>query len=321
MLYSFDEVCGQINSGKLLHVAASENLLRKLPKGNWIGGSTEYFMTENGGIVSSELLFVTEFFVPEFKISSYCADSVSHVTNDAFENGYSIVIIPFESETHKTYAQNAAHFDGMFIKNIVGWISGTNLSKPEQVAISVNGQTGEVSQNDAAVLHLGLPKEKTVQISIINIFEQDEKTPVLEFDEEGFQVTYCRVDGRQVRLEDSVKNGEIDIKLPIVGDYSGAGINISYRSLENGAVNLYAPVFKGIKYRHAKPVANYAEEFSSKLAAIKNSESVFSCNCVLNFLFGELEGKKIDAFFGPITFGEIAYQLVNQTLVYVSVLD
>jgi hypothetical protein len=44
---------------------------------------------------------------------------------------------------------------------------------------------------------------------------------------------------------------------------------------------------------------------------------MFSCNCILNFLYGELEGKSIGTFTGPVTFGEIAYQLVNQTLVYV----
>lgn len=38
-------------------------------------------------------------------------------------------------------------------------------------------------------------------------------------------------------------------------------------------------------------------------------------------MYGELEGKKLEAFAGPVTFGEIAYQLVNQTLVYVTVED
>ena len=33
----------------------------------------------------------------------------------------------------------------------------------------------------------------------------------------------------------------------------------------------------------------------------------------------KLEGKKTGAFTGPITFGEIAYQLLNQTLVYLEV--
>jgi hypothetical protein len=41
----------------------------------------------------------------------------------------------------------------------------------------------------------------------------------------------------------------------------------------------------------------------------------FSCNCILNFLFGGLEGQKIGNLQGPVTFGEIGYQLLNQTLV------
>jgi len=48
---------------------------------------------------------------------------------------------------------------------------------------------------------------------------------------------------------------------------------------------------------------------------------VYTCNCILNFLYGELEGKVIGSFDGPVTFGEIAYQLVNQTLVYVSIVS
>jgi hypothetical protein len=46
---------------------------------------------------------------------------------------------------------------------------------------------------------------------------------------------------------------------------------------------------------------------------------VFSCNCVLNYLHGQLEGRHTGALLGPMTFGEIAYQLLNQTLVHVSV--
>jgi len=84
-------------------------------------------------------------------------------------------------------------------------------------------------------------------------------------------------------------------------------------------VTLYAPVFPGIKYRTAKSISDYEHEFNSRLFGRQNSGVVFSCNCILNYLYGELEGKSIKGFTGPITFGEIAYQLVNQTLVYVTV--
>ena len=47
----------------------------------------------------------------------------------------------------------------------------------------------------------------------------------------------------------------------------------------------------------------------------------FSCNCILNYLYSELEGKKTGGITGPITFGEIAYQLLNQTMVYLTIED
>ena len=50
-------------------------------------------------------------------------------------------------------------------------------------------------------------------------------------------------------------------------------------------------------------------------------EPEFSCNCILNYLYGELEGKKIDNISGPITFGEIGYQLLNQTLTFLYIED
>lgn len=320
MLLTFDETSNMIDRGAPLHIAGSESLLRKLPKGNWIGGSTEYFMNSDGGKVTNDSLFVTGFAGMDFKIATYGCDSIPNVASDAYDNGFSIVIIPFESETHKTYANKAAGFEGMFINNIVGWISGTNLSVPGQVAIAVNGQTGEISSSDAAVLHLKAPEGKNVNIGIVNIFNQDENTPVIEFDEEGFSVRKCRVNGEDTVFADYIAQNNIDTKLPLVGDYSGAGINISFRTIADGVVNFYAPVFKGIKYRIAKPVSNYAKKFDEQLVPFKGTEAMFSCNCVLNFIYGELEGKDIDTFFGPITFGEIAYQLVNQTLVYVTVI-
>ena len=108
-----------------------------------------------------------------------------------------------------------------------------------------------------------------------------------------------------------------DGKLPLVGDFGGAHINASIQSVDAaaGTVALYAPVFTGVDYRFAKPVANYGASFRERLASYPTEGVSFSCNCILNFLFGELEGQSIGALQGPVTFGEIGYQLLNQTLV------
>ena len=318
---TFDEVLAKINKGKLLHIAGSEAMLRKLPKGNWVGGSTEYFLTDSGGLVSNEKLFVTEFTYDSFSIKSYDAEEIESVANDAYEHGFSILVIPADSKVHIEYAENAANYENIFMRNIVGWIAGVNLNVPGQTAVAVNGLTSEVYADKAVALHLAVPDNKTVKLNIINIFSQDEDSPVIRFTQEGFTATHCLVDGKETVLADYIEQNGINIMLPLVGNYSGNGVNISFKSIDNGVVSFYAPVFDNIEYRMAKEITDYEAAFRNRISILDDENSVFSCNCILNFLYGELEGKKIDKYYGPITFGEIAYQLLNQTLVYVTVSD
>ena len=317
MLMSFEEAAKRIENGEVLHIAATEALLRKLPKGKWAGGSTEYFMAKDGGRVSGDLLFVTEFPYGDFSVKTYDSTTLCDVAADAYDNGFSIVIIPFDSDVHKEYAENASGYKDLFMKDIAGWISGINLGASDQTPIAVNGVTGEAFPDKAVALHIGVPADKTVSVNIVNIFEQDEDSPLIKFVEDGFSATKCLIDGKETIFADYIAEHGIDTKLPIIGNYSGAGINTSFRSIDDGVVSFYAPVFDSIEYRFAKKIPDYAEAFHNHLGEIDVDGEVFSCNCILNFLYGEFEGKSVDALAGPITFGEIAYQLVNKTLVYV----
>lgn len=321
MLKTLNEASDMINSGKWLHISGNEGLLRKLPKGNWIGGSTEYFVSQDGGIVTDEKLFVTEIPYDGCKIASYDENNIENITRDAFDNGFTIAILPFDSKVHKVYAEKADGFKGMFEKNVVGWISGYNLSKANQTSITINGKTAACSSTEAVALHIQTPEDHMLSIGIVNIFTPSETSPVIEFYEEGFTVDKCLIDGREVVFADYIIKNGIDTKLPIIGSYCGAGVNVSFKLIDNGKVQLYAPVFKNIKYRFANKISDYAKEFEEKLKHFKSSKALFSCNCILNFLYGELEGKQLQNFYGPITFGEIAYQLVNQTMVYAVVLS
>ena len=319
MLMKFEDAAKAISAGKLCHVAGSEALLKKLPKGKWIGGSTEYFMAQTGGQVSDDALFVTELPYEKFSITSYDAACIKDVTADAYDFGFTILIVPFDSDAHKEYAQNAANYQDMFIKTVVGWVSGVNLAKPGQTPIAVNGASGEVFADRAVALHLEVPGDKMVGVNIVNIFDADDASPVIRFREDGFSAKTCTVDGAETDFAQYIEKNGVDTKLPLIGDYSGVKINVSFRSVEDGRVNFYAPVFADIEYRLAKSLRDYAGAFGSQIAKLDVPSAAFSCNCILNFLYGELEGKRIETFAGPITFGEIAYQLVNQTLVYVTV--
>jgi hypothetical protein len=319
MLKTFEGASALIAENKLLHISGTESLLRKLPRGNWIGGSTEYFMEENGGLVSDNMLDVHELNFDTYKFASYDVETLASITGETYPNGFSIVIMPFDSEVHKKYAQNAANYEDIFLKNIVGWISGFNLNTAGQTPLAANGFTGEVFTDRAVVLHIELPADKTVQINIVNIFSPNTASPIITFEEEGFSARTCFVGGEKVIFADYIAENHLNTQLPLVGDYSGAGINISIKGITDGVVYFYAPVFKGIDYRFAESIPDYVNAFHKKIEGL-NTNSEFACNCILNFLYGGLEGKKLGGFYGPITFGEIAWQLLNQTLVYLYII-
>ncbi|MDR1699597.1 MAG: hypothetical protein LBR68_00185, partial [Lachnoclostridium sp.] len=316
MLRTFDDVSSLILEGNLLHIAGPESLLKKLPKGNWIGGSIHSFMTSKGGIISNDLLYVDSFDDLDYKIMSYDVDSVKNVTKDAYDYGFSIIIMPFMSPVLKFYAEEAHDFRDMFMKHIVGWVSGFDEKNPTR-AITINGQTGDIFTNHAVVLHLSLPEERNINVGIVNIFTPDENSPIIEFDQDGFQINKCLIDGEEAVLSEYMKQNNIEIKFPMIGDYSGNGINVSFALTNDGSLQVGTPVFRNIKYRFSKPIVDYEKEFNRHVSKFRGIKPIFSINCGLNFTYGKLEGKKINTFYGPCSFGEIAYQLMNQTLVYV----
>lgn len=83
---------------------------------------------------------------------------------------------------------------------------------------------------------------------------------------------------------------------------------------------MYAPVFPLVEYKIALPVQNYEKQFEVELSK-NNVTPFFSCNCILNYLYANLEGKKTGDIVGPMTFGEVAYILLNQTMVYITIED
>ena len=321
MLLDIQETSSLIRQGKLLHIAGNQTLLQDLPQGNWIGGTTDYFMSQDGGVVSAEKLFVHELPAKSFIIESYTASEIARLTKDTFSNGYSLIILPFDSDVHREFAKNAASFEDIFLKNVVGWVSGVNLNVPNTYAMSFSGISGKHYPDQAVVLHVELEASQTATLGIINIFHEDPNSPVFEFPErdDPFTVDACLVDGKEVVFSQYLAQQNLNTQLPLIGDYSGIGINASIKEIVGDIVYMYAPLFSGISYRLPRGISDYASDFRSHLEEIGEVTAVFSCNCILNFLYGELEGKQVGAFLGPITFGEVAYQLVNQTLVYLAI--
>jgi uncharacterized protein DUF6976 len=314
-----------IRSGAVLGIAGAEAALDRLPAGTWIGGTTPYFMLVDGGkVVDDEHVFVTDLerFGSTVRIAAYAPEALADITRNAPDNGFALTIIPAGGRAHAEYAANAANYPDAFLKPTVGWISGVHLSDLGRVTPKVyDGRTVRKLADHAVVAYVALPAEALVSVEIANLFEPDGQD-VLRFDETTFQVARCTVNGQPADFAQYLRRrGVDDGKLPLVGDFAGAHVNVSLQGIddERGVVNLYAPVFPGVDYCFAKPVADYAAAFRSRLAAVDSAGVVMGCNCILNFLFGGLEGRAIGGVSGPVTFGEIAYQLLNQTMVMVRV--
>lgn len=326
-LLNINDVEKQITAGKTLLVAGDENLLKKLPKGDWVGGSIPYFISsEQGGVVSQDKIFVTDIsdVAASTSIKKYDQNDLGTVYSDAGSGGFSFIIIPASSPAHVSFALNGPNYKDFGCQPLIGWISGVHLDDLGKITPKVfNGKTGEVYEEEAVVMHIDLVAGKTVDVGIINSFEQGEGD-TLTFDSDGFSCSDVMVNGVKENFANYITNNKLDTKLPLVADYYGALVNISFQSVDpDGEVHFYAPVFTGIRYKHAQPLADYATAFTKQLKEneIEGQTVTFSCNCILNYLYSELEGKKTDPFVGPITFGEIAYQLLNQTLVYIVVHD
>jgi len=251
------------------------------------------------------------------RIVTYGYDELDMIVHDAPQNGFTILIIPAGSKVHSCYAEAAPNLDGIFLKPMIGWISGIHLDDLGKKSARVFSGQPLISSSDKAVaMHFSLPEDYMARIGIINLFEQG-TGDVITFSEEGFAARNAFINDKSVNFAHYLQEKKIDTKLPLVADYCGANVNVSIQEVRNDEVAFYAPVFRNLEYRIARPVTNYVEDFQKALP--KDSKPIFSCNCILNFLYSELEGKVTAGMNGPMTFGEIAYQLLNQTLVYLEV--
>ena len=280
-------------------------------------------MATQGGVFTKEKIFVTELpdYATSVSIKSYTESTIASVYKDAPDNGFSIIIIPGSSRVHFSFALNAPRYELFAMRPLIGWISGTDVADIGKVAPEVVSGKNKLSQRNAAVvMHIGLPAGKQANINIVNIFKQG-SGDAITFPEDGFCAVDAQIRGARRNFAEYLAEKKIDTKLPLVANYSGAMINTSFQEVDqaNKKVGFYAPVFRGIEYKVAAPVIDYVTAFKGSLPRSASENMTFSCNCILNYLYSDLEGKRTGNITGPITFGEIAYQLLNQTLAYVTI--
>ncbi|HPR06348.1 MAG TPA: hypothetical protein PK620_07085 [Denitromonas sp.] len=307
-----------IREGHYLSLAGDEAALRQLPLGHWIGGTIPYFMAATGGTVSRDQVFVQPVtgFAAAPRLRLYDAGSLPQLCRNAPDHGFSLLIVPAFSTCHGDFARNAPNYEDMYLKPLAGWVAGTHLDDAGHATPQVVlGSSGEFSAEHAVVMDVELPPERFAQIDIVNPFKPGDGDAI-SFPDTGFSVDICRVNGEAMHLADYLCALEVDTRLPLVADYCGASVNVSIKHIDAAArrVEFYAPVFPGLTYRLA-----IASGESAPPGIGGDVSPMFACNCILNFLYEGLEGQPAGALTGPATFGEIGYQLLNQTQVVLTI--
>ena len=273
-------------------------------------------MTNQGGREDRENVFVTILTDATNSKCRYLSEAdLPTVAEGRFDNGATMMLVPGMSSAHQAFALDGAGYDNLFDQPVMGWIAGVHLDEIGSVKPKVvDGSTGEVYDDGAMVLYAELEEGKAADLDIINLFEQDQSADEIQFKESGFGVTTAIVNGEEVNFADYITSKGVNTQLPLVANYAGAMINVSFQAVdeEAGTVALYAPVIEGTTYRLAKDPGDYAAAFAKQIT--EGGRGELSCNCILNYAYGELEGKTTADFTGPISFGEIAYVLLNQTM-------
>lgn len=321
-LVSVAAAAALIGAGETLAIAGERRLLEQLPRGNWIAGTIPYFMAQDGGEMSRERLFVNRIPTPAgaATIRRYDAQSLARVCVEAPENGFSLIIIPAFSNVHSSFARGAPNYDEMFSKPLIGWVSGVHLDElAHERPLVFDGTAGSADDDCAVVMHVPLPDDSYARVDILNLFRQGAGDR-LRFPETGFSAETCFVNGQATVFSEYLLARGADTRFPLVADYCGAMVNVSLKGIDREArrVDFYAPVFDDVEYRLADSLPDYVDAFARALPEEADGVA-FSCNCILNYLYSDLEGKRLGRMPGPMTFGEIAYQLLNQTLVYLSI--
>lgn len=249
VLFGVNEVSVMIRSGENLILAGDEQVLSKLPQGNWIGGTIPYFVGNDGGEFTQEKIYVTSLpnNLTDVEIKIYDETSIQRIALDAPDNGLSFVIMPASSRIHQEFALKAPTFEGFATKPLIGWISGVPLENLGEISPKVFvGTNTSCLENAAVVLSISLPKSTYANIGIINLFEED-AGETLSFAEDGFDIKNVIINGKSVNFAEYLLKNNIDIKSPLVADVQGVKINTSFQTVdgENGTVSLYSPVFRG----------------------------------------------------------------------------
>jgi len=199
------------------------------------------------------------------------------------------------------------------VKPVRGWLSG----QPLDIILTEKSYTGSglgpcISSEKGVAMHISLPISKYAEIHIFNPYKQGNGDSIM-FEENSLMVKDAIINGEKRNFAEYLREINYDMQMPLVANYSGAMINDVICAIGGGEVPMSAPVFKNVDYRLAVVDDAIVEP------SLVSEQIVFSVTCIGNFIQPDICAHFLRKMNGPVVFGEIAYQQIGQTTVYVTV--
>ena len=322
-LYTKEQVVEFIKQGRVMHLCGNEETLKDLPKGNWVAGMTPYFMDSVGKICDNKI-YVDDFsfIAEECEMATFDEKDIAEIAKrNKYSNGFIFVVLPIDSQVYFTFANHSLEYENIYDNPVVGYVSSVLLEeygkKQSKVAV---GSEGVLHGDKAAVMYVKVPERLRVRAEIMNFDSIDDTTPSLKFPKTGFKQSDCLIDGKPGNIAsylEAVKT-RIGHYPQLITSQNGALVNRDIKSVNvtTGEAVFFSPAYESDIYYLVKPNNDYLATFNRRLG--RKTDVIACMSCTSYFLQGDFEYRHID-FNGVYTFGEIAYQLLNKTIVTLEV--
>ncbi len=339
-LYTLNEVTKFIKEGRKMVLSGGEKILSKLPKGNWIGGTSTFFMNTDKGVSTRNMIFVDDLteVAEDFNIVLYDEKNIKKIAIESFYNGFTVLILPIDSKVFEEFSLHSLSYDEIFNNPVVGFVEGVleeevvedyDKQGATQSEASYNetfyptvfdGKTGKRYTDKAVAIHIELPDNKVARAEILNVETIDKNSKGIVFPKTSFTQSECVINGEKQNIADFLEDVGYQTNYNLVADYNGSIVSRDVKEINpvTREVTFYTAIFNDEVYYLANKIDDYKELFERNLTYTSKENVPYSCMCMSYYMRGDLKNRKINIE-GVFGFGEIAFHVLNRTLVFLEI--
>ncbi len=309
MLCRLHEASEIIRSGATVVAAGSPDLLRRLPRGNWIGGTSTSAFTPAGGVELFDRLQITTF-PPQVTLAGiqrYGVGGLHHLSLDLHPDGFSVMIVPHASNVHEALAREALLSNRLLQGNLFGWMSEAvrwrHLGRPQVYY----GPLAHCIEDEAVALHFTLAPGYRVRSESCSVFDAVEGES-FRFLHDGYSASRILVEGRETDFVTYLGERKISLCLPLVSRHGNRTILTcpDAQGSSERSVRFHSPVFHGVEYCFAKEVPDMEQATRRLISFDGTGTTLIACLCLMSYREGAAEEYSGAFCEGPVTRGEIA---------------